>query len=553
MNKRESDWTRERPDANAPGPEWHDIGPGTQGAALILELRRLQSALERNLHERPPAPRPPSPSSRRSAPVRQIEYRAPANRSVALAAGWMGDAARWLVVFGRFLLAQARPSTQDASAEGTGALGTRMDRALFGQLRSGLRVLLGAVVVLGGWATFVPLSGAIVAPGVLVVDSKVKKVQHASGGIVSQINVKDGSHVAAGDLLVRLDETQARANNQLLVKQLEQVQMRIARLVAERDGARDLTLPRSLEGRDAGDDIGELLISERGQLTARAVTRDSQKELLRSHAQQLREQIVGLDAQAKSKAEQMELISKELTGVQELYDKGLATITRLASLQREASRLDGERGQITSAIAEAKSKISETEIQLLRIDQDFRAEVTKELREAQDKEAELIERSTAANDLLRRIDVRAPAAGIVHELAVHTIGGVIAPGEMIMEIVPDSDDLVIEARLSPQDIDQVRPGQTTHVRLSAFNQRTTPQLEGVVSYVSADLIRDKGTNASYYTVKVTLPASERRRVADQKLVAGMPAEVFLQTTSRTMLSYLFKPITDQLARMFNER
>jgi HlyD family secretion protein len=416
-----------------------------------------------------------------------------------------------------------------------------------------LLVFAALAAGVGGWAGTTELSGALIAPGSIVVDSNVKKVQHASGGIVSQINVRDGSHVAAGDLLLRLDETQARANNQLLVKQLEQVQMRIARLIAERDGARDLTLPRNLENRDGEDDIGELLISERGQLTARAVTRDSQKELLRSHAQQLHEQIVGLDAQVKSKAEQMELISRELTGVQELYDKGLATTTRLAGLQREASRLDGERGQIISAIAEAKSKINESEIQLLRIDQDFRTEVSKELREAQGKESELIERSTAANDLLRRIDVRAPAAGIVHEVAVHTIGGVIAPGEMIMEIVPDTDELVIEAQLSPQDIDQVRPGQTTHVRLSAFNQRTTPQLEGLVSYVSADLIRDKGTNASYYTVKVTLPVSERRRVADQKLVAGMPAEVFLQTTSRTMLSYLFKPITDQLARMFNER
>src|SRR5262245_8231489 len=226
---------------------------------------------------------------------------------------------------------------------------------------------------------------------------------------------------------------------------------------------------------------------------------------------------------------------------------------RLTSLQRDMARLEGERGQITSAIAEAKSKISETEIQLLRLDQDFRAEAVKDLREAQDKEAELVERTVAANDLLQRIDIRAPTAGLVHELGVHTIGGVIAPGEMIMEIVPDADELVIEARLPPQDIDQVHPGQTTHVRFSAFNQRTTPQLAGLVSYVSADLSHDKQTNATYYTVKVTLPAKERRRAGGLQLISGMPAEVFLQTGSRTMLSYLFKPIADQLARMFNER
>jgi HlyD family secretion protein len=456
--------------------------------------------------------------------------------------------AHWIIAFFQFVF--ARPPAESAPA---GALGRRMDHALTGELRTGLRVLIVAAVIAGGWGTFVPLGGAIVAPGVIVVESKIKKVQHPSGGIISQINVKDGSHVAAGDLLVRLDETQARANNQMLAKQFEQVQMRIARLTAERDGAADITLPHHLADREMEDDINELMISERGQFTARSVTRNSQKELLHSHSQQLREQIVGLEAQTKSKAEQIELIAKELTGVQDLYNKGLSTITRLAGLQREASRLDGERGQIISGIAEAKAKISETDIQLLRIDQDFRTEVTKELREAKDKEAELTERTTAANDQLRRIEVRAPVAGLVHELAVHTIGGVVAPGETIMEIVPETDDLVIEARLPPQDINQVQLGQTSHVRFPAFNQRTTPQLAGLVSYVSADLSRDKQTNATYYTVKVTLPASERHRLGDLQLVAGMPAETFLQTTSRTLLSYLLKPITEQLARMFNER
>jgi membrane fusion protein, type I secretion system len=553
MNRPETHWVKDGTELRDPEPECQNVGPGTQGAALILELRRLQTALEHNLHERPPAPRrPPADSQKRAAPVAQIEYQPRARRSSTRTDGLMTIGARWLVGLLQFVF--ARPGALNAHGGApAAALGTRMDHALSSELRTGLRVLIAAVVVVGGWGTFVPLGGAIVTPGVIVVESKTKKVQHPSGGIVSQINVKDGSRVAAGDLLVRLDETQARANNQMLAKQLEQVQMRIARLIAERDGAADITLPHHLADREMQEDISDLMISERGQFTARSVTRNSQRELLRSHSQQLREQIVGLEAQTKSKAEQMELIAKELTGVQDLYDKGLSTITRLAGLQREASRLDGERGQIISAIAEAKSKISETDIQLLRIDQEFRTEVTKELREAQDKEAELIERATAATDQLRRIEVRAPVAGLVHELAVHTIGGVIAPGETMMEIVPETDDLVIEARLPPQDIDQVQGGQTTHVRFPAFNQRTTPQLVGHVSYVSADLSHDKQSNATYYTVKVMLTASERRRLGDLQLVAGMPAEVFLQTTSRTMLSYLLKPITEQLARMFNER
>jgi len=432
-------------------------------------------------------------------------------------------------------------------------LAVRVGHAFEGELRTGLRMLILSVGIMGGWAIFVPLSGAVVVPGALVVESKVKKVQHPTGGVVAQILVHDGAHIGTGDLLARLDETQARANYQMLTKQLEQIRVRTARLVAERDGTDELRTPHELVARAGEVDIGQLLASERSLFQARTIARRSQKELLRSHVSQLGEQIVGFNAQIKSKATQLDLISGELEGVQGLYQKGLVPLTRLTTLQREAARLDGERGQFVSSIAEAKSKISEAEIQLLRVDQDFRTELMKDLRESQDKEAELTERTVAARDLLNRIDIRSPTTGIVHQLSVHTIGGVIAPGEVIMEIVPDSDDLEIEARLLPQDIDQVRPGQTTYVRLSAFNQRTTPQLNGLVSYVFADLSHDRQTNAPYYTVRVTLPANERRRLAGLQLVSGMPAEVFLQTGSRTMMSYLLKPITDQFQRTFNER
>lgn len=201
----------------------------------------------------------------------------------------------------------------------------------------------------------------------------------------------------------------------------------------------------------------------------------------------------------------------------------------------------------------AKSKISEAELQIIRIDQDFRTKVMKDLCEAQDKEAELVEKTVAAQDLLRRLDLSAPTSGIIQQLSVHTVGGVISPGEVVMEIVPDSDALQIEARLPPQDIDHVHFGQRRYVRFSAFNQRTTPQLEGVVSYVSADLSRDPRTNAAYYIIRVTLPKKERRRLGNLQLVSGMPAEVLLETGSRTMMSYILKPISDQLQRTFSER
>jgi HlyD family secretion protein len=430
-------------------------------------------------------------------------------------------------------------------------LSTRLTCGFEGELKIGLRVLIAAVGILGGWATLVPLSGAVVVPGTLVVESDVKKIQHPAGGVIANIPVRDGMHVSAGDLLLRLDETQLRANAQVLTQQLDQVRVRLARLIAERDGMDAPQMPHEMADRSGDADVGRLWVSENSLFNSRAAARRNAKELLHSHIGQLGEQIAGLEAQVKSKAAQHDLISGELEGVDSLYQKGLVPLTRKTSLQREAARLDGDRGQTASAIAEAKSKISEAELQAVRVDQDFRTEVMKDLREAQDKEAELVEKTIAAHDLLKRVDLRSPTNGIIHQLSVHTIGGVITPGEVVMEIVPESDELQIEARLPPQDVDHVHPGQRTYIRFSAFNQRTTPQLEGVVSYVSADLSHDRQSNAAYYTVRVTLPASERRRLGSLQLLSGMPVEVFLQTGSRTMMSYLLKPITDQLSRTFN--
>jgi HlyD family secretion protein len=449
-----------------------------------------------------------------------------------------------------FLTGQTDAGALDDSEK---KLTVRLARAYEGELKTGLRILIIGVGIVGGWATLVPLSGAVIVPGTLVVESDVKKIQHPAGGVVANIPVRDGMHVRAGDLLLHLDETQPRANAQVLTQQLEQIRVRLARLVAERDGFEQPQRPHERADREGNNDLNRLWSSEISLFTSRAAARTSAKELLQSRVAQLHEQISGLDAQVKSKASQHELIAGELQGVDSLYQKGLVPLTRKTSLQRESARLDGERGQAEAAIAEAKSKISETQLQIIRIDQDFRTEVMKDLREAQDKEAELVEKTIAARDLLARVDLRAPTNGIVHQLGVHTIGGVITPGEVVMEIVPESDELQIEARLPPQEIDHVRGGQHASIRFSAFNQRTTPQLEGTVSFVSADLSHDKqrNSNAAFYTVRVTLPASERRRLGGLQLVSGMPAEVFLQTESRTMMSYLLKPITDQLLRTFN--
>ncbi|MGA9950644.1 MAG: HlyD family type I secretion periplasmic adaptor subunit, partial [Xanthobacteraceae bacterium] len=259
-----------------------------------------------------------------------------------------------------------------------------------------------------------------------------------------------------------------------------------------------------------------------------------------------------LNAEIQSKTSQIGLIASELTGIQELYAKGLVPLTRMTTLQRDSARLEGERAELTATIAATKAKIGQAQLQISQIDQDFRSEVMKDLREAEDKEAELTERNVAAKDQLNRTEIQAPTSGIIHELAVHTIGGVIRPGEVIMEIVPDADALEIEGHLPPNEIDQVAVNQHAYMRFSTLDRPTMAQVTGTVTYVSADLSHDEQSSANFYTVKIDLPSGERRRLGGMTLVSGMPVEIFLQTGSRTMLRYLLKPITDQFHRMFNE-
>jgi HlyD family secretion protein len=449
-----------------------------------------------------------------------------------------------------FLLNSNAPDPANDAADVS--LMTRAGWSFENELRTGLRVLLLAILLGGGWLAFVPLAGAVVVPGNLVVQSNVKTIQHPTGGVVAEIKVANGARVAAGDLLLRLDPTQAQASLQTVTKQLDESRARIARLSAERDSLSQPEFPAALMARSGEDNVRSVVASEVSLFRARSDGRKSQKELLQSKIAQLSQETSGLEAQVDSKAKQLELIASELIGVKDLYDKRLVPMTRLTTLQREAARIEGERGQLISSIAETKSKVGEAQLQIARLEQDFRTDVVKELGETQGKEAELVERGVAARDVLERIEMRAPTSGVIHQLSAHTIGGVIRPGEAIMEIVPDTDDLLVEARLQPQDIDHVRPGQKAFVRFSAFNQRVTPQLTGTVSLVSADTSHDQQTNTHYFTVRIVLADDERRRLGGLQLVPGMPAEVFMQTGSRTMMSYLLKPITEQMNRAFVE-
>jgi len=439
--------------------------------------------------------------------------------------------------------------TQTPSGELRGAR-----RSIRAHLITGLVLVLVLAGGFGGWASTVPISGALIAPGSVVVDSNVKKVQHPTGGVVGEVRVRDGDTVKAGDIVVRLDETVVKASLAIVVKTLNGLWARGARLEAEQRGLDTIRFPSMLTDRADDPDVRDLIASETKLFEVRVNGRAGQKAQLRERVMQLNEEIEGLSAQERAKDKELALVEKELVGVRQLYDQRLVQISRLTTLERDNARLSGERAQYIASRAQAKGKITETELQIIQVDKDMISEVSKDLRETNDKTGEFVERKVTAEDQLRRIDIRAPQDGMVLQSTVHTVGGVITAGDAIMMIVPQADDLSVEAKVNPQDIDKLQIGQKTLLRLSAFNQRTTPELNGKVTRVSADVTTDQRTGQSYYTIRVSMPPEEVARLgAENKLIPGMPVEAFVQTGDRTMFSYLMKPLSDQLMRSFREK
>src|SRR6266511_3213833 len=403
------------------------------------------------------------------------------------------------------------------------------------------RHLLGGIVIallltvgVGGWATTTELSGAVIAPGSIVVDSNVKKVQHLTGGIVGELLVRDGQRVRSGEVVLRLDGTITRVNLAIVTKGLDEMTARQARLANERD-------------------VAAAIQSERTLFELRRSARLGQKSQFQQRATQLEEEIRGLTALQEAKAEEIDLIQRELEGVRALWNKNLVQINRLISLEREAARLKGERAQSIFAVAQSRGKMSEIELQIIQIDQDLSSEVARELRDVDAKIGEFIERKVAAEDQLKRVDIRTPQNGVVHQLAVHTVGEVVGAGDPIMLIVPEADVLSVEAKVSPRDIDQLYLGQPAGLRFTAFNQRTTPEINGAISRISADVSVEERTGQNFYTVRISISPEEVARLGNVKLVPGMPVETFMKTYDRTVLSYFIKPLEDQVMRAFRER
>ncbi|KQT60725.1 MULTISPECIES: HlyD family type I secretion periplasmic adaptor subunit [unclassified Aureimonas] len=430
------------------------------------------------------------------------------------------------------------------------------DASIRRSIRRHLALALAAstlfVAVGGGWAATTNLAGAVVAGGHFVVASYVKKVQHPTGGVVGEILVHEGEAVKAGAVVMRLDATQTRANLAIIVRRLDELTARLARLEAERDDRSEIAFPATLLARAGQPEIAGAIEGERRLFQSRRQARESRKSQLAERILQFGHEIEGLKAQETAFSRGLGVLEGEVADLQGLRERQLVSIQRLNALETQAATFAGERGEKIAFQAQVAGQIAEARLQILQIDQDLKAEVGAELRTVQGEIGEFAERRVNAEDQLKRIDIRAPDAGIVHELAVHTVGGVIAPGDIVMSLVPEGDSLALEARILPQDIDQIVLGQEATLRLTAFNQRTTPELSGTVTRIAADLTQDPRTGLAWYLVRIEVPPSEVARLQNLVLLPGMPAEAFVRTGERTALSYLVKPLADQINRAFRE-
>ncbi len=412
-------------------------------------------------------------------------------------------------------------------------------------------ILLGAG--LGGWAATASLQGAVIAPGQMEVENRRQVVQHPDGGVVGEILVREGDLVEAGEVLVRLDGSTLRSELAVLESQLYELMARRGRLQAEQADRDEISFdPELVEVAATDPEVRSLLEGQRALFEARLGTMANEIDVMRERQEQIREQIEGAKSEIESLERQRMLIAQELESQRELLRKGLAQASRVLALEREAARLDGQRGQLIAQAAQLKGEISEIEIELLRLGATRREEALAELRDIGFREMELKERRIALREKLSRLDVRAPVGGVVLDMTVHALQAVVRAAEPILHIVPTNSALVVTAEVDPTSIDTVHRGQEAVLRFSSFNARTTPVLYGTVSRVSPDAFHDEETRRSYYRAEVLLREGEIAKLEGQQLVAGMPVEVFIQTGDRTPIQYLLKPITDYLNRAMRE-
>lgn len=424
-----------------------------------------------------------------------------------------------------------------------------------GQMQHTLRVALTAVAVLvfGFFlaAMLVPIGGAVVASGQVGVESRVKRIAHPTGGTIAEIHVQNGDHVNKGDVLIRLDDSVSGAQSTLSSLSVDQLTAQRARLEAERLGAPSISFPPELSGRR--DPAAVKAMSDEEKLfSIRRAEAGGMRAQLAARVAQYEKQIQGYQAQIAALRKQAALIEPERKGVKELWDKDLVTISRLNQLERSDVDLQGSIASLQAEIAQTQARITEANEQLIQLGETRRADAGTQLATINGTLNEEQMRSVNAADLHERSVIRAPYSGVVDKLAFATIGDVIRPAETIMEIVPDHDRLLIEATISPSDIDQVNVGQHARIRFTAFHSTATPDIGGKVIFVAPERTTDQETKQSFYSVRVQVDQQDLGRYPELKLRPGMPAEVFIETGSRSMLSYITKPLRDQFARAFRD-
>ncbi len=405
----------------------------------------------------------------------------------------------------------------------------------------------------GTWAALASLDSAAIAPGVVVVESDRKSIQHLEGGLVREILVRNGDTVARGDLLIRLENTQAKAIYDIVRGELDAARAEVARLVAERDGQEQITFPDQLLARAHVPKVDEALQGQRHLFAARRTSRAGQVAILEQSIAQFREEITGLKSEQAAREQQLAILKDELRGLRKLLKQGSVPRNEVLAYQRKIAELGGEKGRFMADVSRAEQGIGEAKLRIGQLEKSAREEVVEKLREVQGRIFGLEERLVAAEDVLGRTEIRAPTAGVVMGMQVHTTGGVVTPAQEILQVVPVGDRLVIEAQINPIDIDDVAVGQQATVRLTAFKLRSTPIIVGTLVNVSADRLVDEHSGTPYYLARIEVSKDELQTLGDLALQPGMPVEALIKTGARTALGYMLSPLTDNMARAFKEK
>lgn len=427
------------------------------------------------------------------------------------------------------------------------------DRWRIGRLLTmGYLTLFFFVFGLGAWGAVTKIGGAVVGNGALEVQGNRQVVQHPTGGVIKAIHARDGDEVAAGDVLVELQGDELYPQLGIVEGQWFEMLARKGRLIAERDGLETIAFDPELVSRAEKPEIRKLIAAQQQQFTARRKLQSEEEAQLDEQQRQITNQNTGLEALQAATQGQIDLLSREIDGQQQLLDKGLTEVTRVLTPRRELARLQGTAGQAEASIAENRGKIAEIEIERVRLTSKAREEAIDDLRDLEFREIETREKRQSLIDEIARLDLRAPVSGTVYGSTADTVRGVIRPAEPVMYVVPKDTPLIVKTQVDPSHVDQVHVGQEARLRFSAFDQRTTPELDGHVTAVSADAYEDQRLGRRYYKADIAIDPGQIERLGGVALMPGMPVESFISTGDRSALSYFVKPMEDYFMRAFRD-